>query len=318
MKFYKFLVPLLSICVLTGCGDSSIERASSKYAEIASDGIAGSYDYGEMDYDDSIDEGYLIDDSSIKEEKLVYNCDLSIQTLNYNDTISNIKDKINQYNGIIESEREYDSDYDWYYEDYYKSSGSLSNDLTVRIPSKNYHEFLLSLEGDGKIISKESSVENISREYYDVQTVIDSLKIQESRLMDMMNSANTIDDMIAVEKRLTEVQTQLNQYKTQLSLMDNDVNYSTVNINVQEVVEYSKTPAKTNTFFDRLKNTIVDTWHFFWNMLEWLLFLAIRLIPISIIVIPVVILIKSIYKKKKENKNSNETLNNKKDEGDSL
>lgn len=318
MKFYKFLVPLLSICVLTGCGDSSIERASSNYAEIASDGIAGSYDYGEMDYDDSIDEGYLIDDSSIKEEKLVYNCDLSIQTLNYNDTISNIKDKINQYNGIIESEREYDSDYDWYYEDYYKSSGSLSNDLTVRIPSKNYHEFLFSLEGDGKIISKESSVENISREYYDVQTVIDSLKIQESRLMDMMNSANTIDDMIAVEKRLTEVQTQLNQYKTQLSLMDNDVNYSTVNINVQEVVEYSKTPAKTNTFFDRLKNTIVDTWHFFWNMLEWLLFLAIRLIPISIIVIPVVILIKSISKKKKENKNSNETLNNKKDEGGNL
>lgn len=318
MKFYKFLVPLLSICVLTGCGDSSIERASSNYAEIASDGIAGSYDYGEMDYDDSIDEGYLIDDSSIKEEKLVYNCDLSIQTLNYNDTISNIKEKINQYNGIIESEREYDSDYDWYYEDYYKSSGSLSNDLTVRIPSENYHEFLLSLEGDGKIISKESSVENISREYYDVQTVIDSLKIQESRLMDMMNSANTIDDMIAVEKRLTEVQTQLNQYKTQLSLMDNDVNYSTVNINVQEVVEYSKTPAKTNTFFNRLKNTIVDTWHFFWNMLEWLLFLAIRLIPISIIVIPVVILIKSISKKKKENKNSNETLNNKKDEGDNL
>ena len=318
MKFYKFLVPLLSICVLTGCGDSSIKQASSNYAEIASDGIAGSYDYGEMDYDDSIDEGYLIDDSSIKEEKLVYNCDLSIQTLNYNDTISNIKDKINQYNGIIESEREYDSDYDWYYEDYYKSSGSLSNDLTVRIPSENYHEFLLSLEGDGKIISKESSVENISREYYDVQTVIDSLKIQESRLMDMMNSANTIDDMIAVEKRLTEVQTQLNQYKTQLSLMDNDVNYSTVNINVQEVVEYSKTPAKTNTFFDRLKNTIVDTWHFFWNMLEWLLFLAIRLIPISIIVIPVVILIKSISKKKKENKDSNETLNNKKDEGDNL
>jgi hypothetical protein len=97
---------------------------------------------------------------------------------------------------------------------------------------------------------------------------------------------DTIEDMITVQERLSEVQYQLNSLNTTKRTMDTDVAYSYVNISVSEVMEYSQdtTPTKTNTFLDRLKNTLSDTWTGFLAFLEWLLFLVIRLIPYIIII----------------------------------
>ena len=57
----------------------------------------------------------------------------------------------------------------------------------------------------------------------------------------MMEKAETVEEMIAVEERLTEVERELNDEKTQLSAMDRDVGFSTIYISLQEVFEYSET-----------------------------------------------------------------------------
>lgn len=131
----------------------------------------------------------------------------------------------------------------------------------------------------------------------------------------MLKSADKIEDMITVEARLTEVQTELNKQKTLLSSMDMDVDYSTINLNIEEVLEYSQSQPgqKTNTFIDRLKNTIVDSWESFVNTLEELLFLIIRLIPVAILGLIIIIPIFKILKKKgKLSKKTNKKLNNEK------
>ena len=89
------------------------------------------------------------------------------------------------------------------------------------------------------------------------------------------------------------------------TFMNTDVNYSTVNISVQEVVEYSDsgTVKKTGTFGDRLINTFKDSWKTFLSILEFLLFLIIRLVPIALIVLaiffPVRKLVRYIKEKRK-------------------
>lgn len=131
----------------------------------------------------------------------------------------------------------------------------------------------------------------------------------------MLKSADKIEDMITVEARLAEVQTELNKQKTLLSSMDMDVDYSTINLNIEEVLEYSQSQPgqKTNKFIDRLKNTIVDSWESFVNTLEELLFLIIRLIPVAILGLIIIIPIFKILKKKgKLSKKTNKKLNNEK------
>ena len=240
----------------------------------------------------------------INGEKLVYTCNLEIETLTYDKSIQRIRENIEKYEGFVESENEYDDAHRWYYEDYTKTSGTKHMSLTVRIPTKYYNEFLSGIEGDDKVISKNSYVDNISRQYYDTSARIEALEIQLERLLEMMEQAKEIEDMITIEARLSEVQYQLNSARTSLAAMDADVAFSTITINVQEVMEYTRNiePVKKNTFGDRLKNTLSETWDFFWEMLEGLLFLVIRLLPIAlvcgVVTVVIVLIVKSNKKKK--------------------
>ena len=163
-------------------------------------------------------------------------------------------------------------------------------DMTVRVPSQKYEEFINAIEGEEKITSKNSQVENITKSYYETAALLESSRIQEERLLDMMENAYSIEDMIAIETRLTEVQKEINVYKSQLAVMDTNVSYSTVTLSVEGVRRYTEVK-NTFKFTDRLSNTVRESWESFWNILEWLLFLVIRLIPIILIFTPIVLLI---------------------------
>ena len=244
-------------------------------------------------------------------EKLVYTCDMSLETTEYKKTLSAIRKQIEKYHGIIDSQNERDSSINWYYDDYEKTSGTMECQFKIRIPSKDFYNFLDSIEGNGKVMNQSVNVENISRSYYDTKAVIESLKIQEDRLLEMMKKAENIKDMIEVEDRITEVQTELNQYKTQLSTMDTDVAYSTINMNVREVLEYkaNEPGRKTNTFIERLKNTLTDSWRDFLALLERLLFAIIRFMPFLIVFGPLVYLF--VHLALKSDKKAKQSLKNK-------
>ncbi|MDE7476786.1 MAG: DUF4349 domain-containing protein, partial [Lachnospiraceae bacterium] len=249
------------------------------------------------------------DNMTLLEEKLVYHCNLEIETLDYPSTMAAIKEMISKYGGVIQSESESDSGHNWYYEDYRKTSGTMHNYLEVRIPSKDYENFLTELDGTGKIISKSTSVDNISQQYYDTTAQIEALQIQEKNLLVMLEKCETIEDMITVEQRLSEVQYELNSLQTTRRYMDMDVAYSYVNISISEVMEYrqSNEPVRKNTFADRLKNTIRSTGRGFLSFLEGFLFLFIRLTPyiLIIVVIYFVFLGKKIKHFKENRKDTN-------------
>lgn len=298
----KKILPIIiaSALFFTGCGSAGTGYSSQSY-----DGAAAmSYTNGftaeteDMAYPEPAAE--FADETGASSEKryddkFVYTCHMNIETLNYENTVKSIKEKIKEAGGFVSYEDEYDNERGWYYSDYVDTHNRNIN-IEARIPSEKYDVFTASLEGDGKIISRSSSVENISREYYDTEAVIESLNIQEERLLSMMDDAQTIDEMIAVESRLTEVQMELNQYKTRLSVMQSDVDYSTVNINIQEVYEYSK-DIHTDTFFDRLKNSVSDACDDFGDILENLLFSCIYLIPRIVVYVPVIAVVVIVIKK---------------------
>lgn len=306
-------VSMIVVSVLTGCGasgetksvmtsDSAAPVMNSAVRENYSGGVA--YNNTELaaeeemlDYpmengggattSQSQQQASPLDDIILLEEKLVYHCNLDIETLDYPAAITSIKGTISKYGGVIQSESESDSGHDWYYADYRKTGGTMHNYLEVRVPSKDYENFLSELDGIGKIISKSTSVDNISQKYYDTTAQIEALQIQEKNLLAMLEKCETIEDMITVEQRLSEVQYELNTLQTDRRYMDMDVAYSYVNINVSEVMEYRQDsePIRRNTFVDRLKNTILSTGRGFLYFLEGLLFLVIHLAPYVLIIV---------------------------------
>ena len=81
--------------------------------------------------------------------------------------------------------------------------------------------------------------------------------------------------------------------------MDTDVNYSTIYLDVREVLEYTPTPEgqRTGTFLYRLQNAFRSSWNSFLWLLESLLFLIIHILPWLIIILPCGWLLRRFIKK---------------------
>lgn len=269
MKFSKIWLIAAALCTLTACGNSKsasqpgMSTNDRKYEGAGSESAAYEYPEEEKSAEQEIpqpDSNEISNefDPVQSQQKLVYTGRMNIQTLHYQETKADILKKITQYGGIIENENEYDNGYGWYYKEDYVTTMHMS--WIVRIPTEHYNEFMNDLEGSEKVLSKSSSVENITRRYNDNSARIEALELQEKRLLEMMEKAETIEDMITVETRLTEVQMDLNELKTWKNEMDTDIEYSTIYLELDEVRKYTE---HNDDFITRFTRSFADGWDSF-------------------------------------------------------
>ena len=152
----------------------------------------------------------------------------------------------------------------------------------------------------GQVMSKSSSTENITKTYNDNDAQIEALQKEEQRLLDMMDKSSTVDEMISVEKRLTEVETELNQANSDKSSMDSDIAYSTVTVYVDEVKKYSEisTPDK---YSEKLVRALKNSWVYLLKFFQGFLLMILYILPFAVVIVAVIFIIKAIRKKKGKN-----------------
>lgn len=274
---------LLSACGMTNKSSSAEDKeiAYSQTAPAEAEGYSA-YDTESGGYnvamEDSADAGYAAEESTdenyapereaqpqpaaggeadedVSNRKIVYTGNISLQTLEYDASAKSIHDRITGCGGFIESEYTRNEDPYWYYRDRSGSAAKRTRrtlNVTARIPADKFEAFMEDLKNDGQVISTSVNAQNISVSYATHDASRKALEIEQERLLTMMDKAQTIEEMIAVEKRLTEVERELGNEKTTLSAMDRDVNFSTVDIQLEEVFEYSETVVEV-TYGERLK-----------------------------------------------------------------
>lgn len=113
--------------------------------------------------------------------------------------------------------------------------------MTVRIPQEKLDDFVNAANEIGNITYKNESTEDVTLQYADIEDHIKTLNIEQERLWALLEKAESIDTIIALEQRLSNIRYELESYQTQLKRYDNKVTYSTVRIDLTEVKIY--TPA---------------------------------------------------------------------------
>lgn len=224
------------------------------------------------------------------DEKLIYKCSIEIETLDFDKSYDELQKLMNKFQCIIGSEQFSNSGNSLLNDEYNSSINngykeSKSDTIVIRVPSKKYKEFINSIGNIGNVLHKETSVDNITTDYYDTTAQVDGLEVQLNTLKDIMKQTKNVNELITLNKEIADLQNQINQLKTRLRTMDADVAYSYVTIELKEVVEYTvdEKPQKQNTFIDRLKKQCSDTWKGFLKFLEVLLFTIIALLPTIVV-----------------------------------
>jgi hypothetical protein len=262
------LVVMLALALsfpLTSCGTShsSADEKTDAYYGAASAATEDydaydEYSYAEAETEDAVGiaaSGSTLNlteagaDPASETQKLVYTASVSIDTTDYQATVAGLQDLMTSCGAFAEYENE-------------RMRGSQelhAIEVTLRVPAESYDALMAGIDGiGGTVTTRTSQVTNITRSYADNEAVIQGLEIQEQRLLDMMSQAETVEDMLLVEERLSEVQTQLNRARTSRESMDASVNLSTVSVTIYEV-RYETTTGRTS-YLTRVLNAFADMW----------------------------------------------------------
>ena len=188
---------------------------------------------------------------------------------------------------------------------YYNTGSTRNSEYTVRIPSDRLDEFIEVVGSLGNVTYKNESVEDVTLQYVDVESRKKALETEQARLLELLEKADNLEDLLTIESRLSEVRYELENYGSQKRLLDNQIDYSTVHITVNEVERI--TEVKERTFFEEIGYRFNDSLYIVGAGLKGFVIGIIGSLPIIAVWIAVIagivlILRKVFYGKKKEKK----------------
>ena len=96
------------------------------------------------------------------------------------------------------------------------------------------------------------STEDVTADYVDVEARLNSLEAQRQRLEELRAQAGNLEDLLAIENQLTQVQYQIESYTGQKRVLDDQITYSTVNVYLDEVKVLLPPPASAAALPARL------------------------------------------------------------------
>ena len=289
-KMTAFLVTLCMLAaLLAGCGGAS-KSTQAFDAAAAAPAEAANGAYYDMESAKSEDGGLTGDtDSTVLPEgrKWIITVNMSAETEDLDALMEALNGKISGLGGYVE-------DQDSYNGSMYSSRRYRSASLTVRIPAERVDEFTEEMSGIANVVSTNLSREDITLSYVATENRVKALQTEEARLLELMEQAETMADLLEIESRLTDVRYELENRASQLRLYDNQVDYATIYLSIDEVQEY--TPVEEPTVWERISGGFVSSVKGVGNglldLLVWVLAKSPYLVILGGVTVGVVVLIK--------------------------
>ena len=232
-------------------------------------------------------------------EKIIYSGDATIETTDFEKSIAALEAMIAEAGGFVQSSSVNGNNY---YDSSRGYTSKRSASYTLRVPSEKFAVLMNSLSDIGNVPYTYTYTENVTAEYYDVQARLTALQAQEKRLLEMMEIAETVEDIIILEDRLTEVRYTIDSLQSSLNNWDRQVSYSTVYLDLSEVQEYRPEPQVQPSYgqqlLSALKEGLHDAGSFFKALLLGIAGSLPFLVFLAIVIVVIVLLVKRTRKRR--------------------
>lgn len=240
MKVRKLLSVLL-VCVLllslTACGANS---------EAMDQNAGGDVYYGEVaELDTELKTESTSDAALPAERKLIRTISMDAETEDLATLLEGLTAKITQLGGYVEAKNiRNGSNYGGYIR--------RSLTMTVRIPAERADEFVSQVSENANVVSSTETVDDVTLQYVDTESQVKALETEQERLISLLAQAETLEDILKIEERLTDVRYELERYASYLRTLENQVSYATVNLAITEVKEYTPVIEEEPTAWERI------------------------------------------------------------------
>ena len=291
----KIMTLLLALTMLAGCGASSSPAMKNEMAmdmAVAETWAAEAPAGGTLS---SMSD--TATQQSSPDQKLIKRVNMDAETEDLEALLPQLMTEISNLNGYVESQEVYNgSSYAAYR---YRNAR-----LTIRVPAENLDSLVAQVKGVSNVVSYNESVEDVTLAYVDMETRILALETERGRLLELMEKAETMSDLLEIEARLTQVRGDLESINSQLKVLQNQVSYATIELYINQVKVYTEVEEQTvwqrisSGFTKNLKNLGEDLVDFF----VWVVTYSPQLILWAGIITVAVIVLRRNFKKRKVKK----------------
>lgn len=206
--------------------------SSNDEAGLSTGGDAADYDRAE-EYSPSESEGYSDDaagepqgptSNSVSGDKIIYRQNLTMETDNLQETIDKMEQDLDRYGGHIHR-----------YQVISEQDETPRGSFTLRVPSESLKEFVDSMRDYGVFTQEVLESDDVSETYYDIEANLRNQTIQERRLLDLLEDAESLSDILTLESELSRIRREIERLSGHINRLDDQVRYSTVYLSVVEV-----------------------------------------------------------------------------------
>lgn len=175
-------------------------------------------------------------DSTVEtNEKIIYTYNYSVETKTFDEFMKSLQQRVNEYGGYMESSEIQGNE---------EMNIRRYANLVIRVPAEKMHGFLEMVKSNSNVTYSSSSSENVTLTYVDMKSHVEALKAEQKSLMDMLEHADSVEAIITIQSRLTDVRYEMESYESQLRVYDNRINYSTLYLDINEVERESSVATK--------------------------------------------------------------------------
>ena len=210
--------------------------------------------------------------------KLIRRAELDIQTEQFDQSEKALKQLVASCEGYFEMSSVYGGGR----RDAYASR---RGEYIVRVPAENYNQFFRSTGDLGYVVRSTESSKDVGEEYYDTEAHLKTQRTKQERLLALLEKAETMEDIIALESALSEVEYQIEQYSSTLNRYDALIGFSTFTISLNEVGRVTQEVGETASLGTRMaagvQSSFRELGRGFQDLLVWIsyhLFLSVILV----------------------------------------
>ena len=172
----------------------------------------------------------------------------------------------------------------------------LIRDVSMNVEARDFDGVLSQITD---VTSKQEQVTDVTLQYSDAESRKKSLEIEQERLWALLEKADSLDAVVALEARLSEIRYELESYTSQLRLYDNQVDYSTVSIYMREVKDLTPTApdsigTRIQKGFNRSLNNLGEA---VTDLIVWLAVNSPILFVLAVIIGAVVLIVRRLSRK---------------------
>ncbi|KPN31567.1 hypothetical protein SY89_02315 [Halolamina pelagica] len=180
------------------------------------------------------------DAASASERMRIYTARLTVRVDAFEASRSNLSTAVSTHGGYVGNSQIFTNERgDRTYRD---------GEFTYRVPAENYSAFLEAVRAEGAVVREEENVQDVTGQHADLEARLENLRAERDRLRELYEQANDTEDVLAVQRELSDVQGEIERTEARLESLENRVAYATVTVELRE--ERPDDPSAGDRWYD--------------------------------------------------------------------